>query len=56
MRRRIGYAERQYAEVVARKKREKRRQTLIAVGVIGMFGTLITFIYYGLYLWANGGM
>ena len=56
MNRRIGYAEREYAMVMARKKKEQRKQTAMAVGVIGAFAGLVTLLYVGLWMWANGGM
>lgn len=54
--RRIGYAEREYAAVMARKKKEARKQTAMAVVVIGAFAGLVTILYVGLWAWANGGM
>lgn len=56
MSRRKGYAEAEHEAFVRRKKREHRKQTLIAVAVIAMFGSLVTMIYIGLWMWANGYM
>lgn len=56
MMRRKGYAEAEHEAFVQRKKREHRKQTLIAVAVITMFSGLITMIYIGLWMWANGMM
>ena len=56
MSRRIGYAEREYYAIIRRKKREHRKQTAMAVGVISAFAGLVTILYVGLWAWANGGM
>lgn len=56
MTRRKGYMEAEYEAVIKRKKREHRKQTLVAVSVIGMFTGLLYFIFLGLWIWANGGM
>jgi hypothetical protein len=52
--RRIGYAEREYAEVMRRKKAERRRQaTTLAIG-LAIFGGLVAWVCIELYMWANG--
>lgn len=56
MSRRRGYAEMKYEAIIKRKKKEHRKQTLVAVAVIGMFSGLLYLIFLGLWIWANGGM
>lgn len=52
--RRKGYAEVNHEMVMRRKKREIRRQKLVVFGACAIFGSLIAFLYWGLWMWANG--
>lgn len=54
MRRRKGYAERNHEIVAQRRKKEIRRQKMVVFGACSIFSGLIIWIYWMLWMWANG--
>lgn len=52
--RRIGYAEREYAEVMRRKRAVRRKETATLVIGLAIFGGLVTWVCIELFMWANG--
>ena len=52
--RRKGYAEKSHAVLVARKRRESRRQKMFVAGMMAIFGGCIVWVYWCLWAWANG--
>ena len=54
MSRRKGYAEVNHEAVMRRKKKDIRRQKATVFGACAIFGGLIVWIYWLLWMWANG--
>lgn len=52
--RRKGYAEREYEMAVKHQKKRARQRRAEAVAVIGTFGAVAFWVYWCLWMWANG--
>lgn len=52
--RRKGYAGREYEMAVNHQKKRARQRRAEAVAVIGAFGAVAFWVYWCLWMWANG--